>query len=76
METISWEECSLLHMQTFFESFSLQFLLLFTHLIHGNLMSTANTYKSLCKNTDLYCCSHMSIKNVHFLPEAVIWCLL
>lgn len=66
MEAVSWEGYSLLHIQTFFESFVLQFLPVFTHLIHSNLMSTANPYKSLCKNIDSYCCSHISIKKCTF----------
>lgn len=76
MEAVSWEEYSLLHMQTFFESFVLQFLPVFTYLIHSNLMSTANVYKSLCENIDLYCYSHMSIKKCIFSARGSNWCLL
>lgn len=63
-------------MQSFFESFVLQFLLMFTHLIHSNLVSTADLSKSLRKNIDLYCCSHMSIKKCTFFTRGSIWCLL
>lgn len=75
MEAVYWEEYSLLYMQAFFESFVLQFLPMFAHLIHSNLMSTTNLYKSLSKNIDLYCCSHMRIKKCTFSARGCIWCL-